>query len=88
MDREPLPDYSSTIRAQIEREVAQAKTCIEGGWHHRAKSVAIDYVINSHHGIPLFRTGDTIAGLPVTIATNEARTIRVGSTGEDVKIRW
>ncbi len=88
MDREPLPDYSSTIRAQIEREVEQTKTLIERNPPYaRAGSVSIGYVANSHHGLPLFKDGDRLAEVPVRIDRHNVACLTVHSTQGDVKLR-
>ncbi len=71
--REPLPDYSSTIRAQIEREV-------RGLWpaYGNPTHVVLGYMVNSHHGQALYQEDDTIAGLRVVVDTQNRRTIKVG----------
>ena len=74
MDREPLPDYSFTIRAQIEREVRS----LTPRWG--AHTVDLGYMVNSHHGMALYKDGDTIAGVRVRINTQDRRTIRVGDS--------
>ncbi len=86
MDREPLPDYSSTIRAQIEREVIRARDRIEETYA-RAIRVDIGYITNSHRGQPLFRDGERLDGLPVRIDRSNLNGLTVRSTGEDVKLR-
>lgn len=73
MDREPLPDYSSTIRAQIEREVA----ALQRELRHKAQYVELGYLVNTHHGKALFETGDRVGGLPMRIDRTLPRTIRV-----------
>ena len=90
MDREPLPDYSSTIRAEIEREVEDLKRAIGhghqrwlgggGGWstdYIQAQYVGVGSLINLHHGRPVLSAGDMVAGLPVRINTLWPRSIAV-----------
>lgn len=73
MDREPLPDYTATIRAQIEREVAGLARDLP----HKPQYVEVGYLLNAHHGKALFESGDTVAGVPVRIDRSLPRTIRV-----------
>jgi hypothetical protein len=72
MSREPLPDYSATIRAEIEREVRNLTPA------YGASQVFLGYMVNTHHGRALYQEGDKIDGMPVTIDTRDRRTIRVG----------
>ncbi len=87
---EPLPDYTATIRAEIEREVDQVKTQLRSAGAS-ATSVDIGYVANSHRGYPIFRAGETVAGLPLRIEQRDLNTIRVKTAcnhGQDVVTRW
>lgn len=93
MDREPLPDYSSTIRAQIEAEVVQLKRKLGHG--HRswlkgcgqsvakveAQYVEVGSLVNLHHGRPVLSERDTVNGLPVRINSHHPRTICVRADG-------
>lgn len=91
--REPLPDYSATIRAQIEREVEGLKRAFGHG-HQRwestnlwsvddveAQYVEVGSLINLHHGQPVLSPGDTVAGLPVRINSVYPRSIAVRADG-------
>ena len=75
-----LTDYSATIRAEIEREVRALKRALNaemGGWNYFRPHVSLGYLVNTHHGRPLYQEGDHIAGLRVSIDRMLGRTIRV-----------
>ncbi len=90
MDREPLPDYSSTIRAQLEREVQGLRFAMEreGNYidHYEwplddvvAQYVRVGYLNALHHGQSVINEGDMLGGLPVRIDRYNSRTISVGA---------
>jgi hypothetical protein len=81
-------DYTPTIRAEIEVEVARLKRRLEAraevaGWpivdDVAAEYVELGYLVNLHHGHDLFGENDTICGLPISINRACPRTIRVGA---------
>ncbi len=93
MPTDTLTDYTAVIRAQIERDVAKLRFHMErnGQRHHPdgswseddvvAQYVEIGYLINLHHGQAMFKEGDMVAGLPVSIDGTCPRTIRVCAHG-------
>lgn len=72
------PDYTATIRAEIERDVLALKQRLERSYpmddcptHEagaRAQYVELGYLVNSHRGQAIYVEGDLIAGLPVRLA--------------------
>ena len=93
MPSDNLTDYSAVIRAQIEKDVARLRFRMErnGQQHHPdgswseddvvAQYVEIGYLINLHHGQALFKEGDMVAGLPISLDGTHPRTIRVCADG-------
>ena len=86
-----LTDYSTEIRAQIERDVGRLGLALS----YRGfapTTVHIGYTVNSHHGQPLFKDGDEIAGLRVQIDPFRVHTIRVsdseGLLGHVEESKW
>lgn len=72
------PDYSSTIRGEIEVDVKRLLGVMANGggvrtdgWYEDepiiVRSIHIGYVMNLHRGHDLFSDGDTLCGLPVVI---------------------
>ena len=83
-----LTDYSAIIREEIERTVKDMRKEFDKRRAypvHRdvflpftdAKGVKLGHLINTHHGLPLYKNGDTIDGLPVTIDNSLSRIIKV-----------
>ena len=79
---EPVVDYSATIRAEIEGEVARM---LESFHRSRrcdpsmrpARYVVLGYTVAAHRGRILYRDGDIIHGLPVKINRSASRLIEV-----------
>ena len=67
-----LTDYSAAIRVEIEELVLRL---MRGGKPY--SRVTVGYMLNTHHGEPLYQNGDFINGLPVTIDRTNTRTVRV-----------
>lgn len=79
-----LTDYSVTIRAEIEAEVLRLKAALEDEMDacdcvgsDNDPYLEVGYLINTHHGQPLYQEGDYIAGMSVSINRALGRTIRV-----------
>lgn len=76
-----LTDFSSTIRAEIEREVSRLIKEVKGHRHvidgiecspHSPvipECIELGYIVNSHHGQALYSTGDRICGVVVDVDT-------------------
>ncbi len=73
-------DYSSQIRADIEREVKTLKaalenknrymtetTCVDPKAEIRADRVVLGYLVNTHHGLAIYKDGDKIDGTSIVI---------------------
>lgn len=87
-----VTDYSSAIRAEIERDVSRL---IERCWNQIKQFEADDWwlnqdrgsivpvvvwigaLVNTHHGKDLYKDGDKICGVPVRIDRSYVRTITV-----------
>lgn len=63
---ETLTDYSPTIRAEIEREVARVRED-----RPYARWVRLGYLTNSHRGRFLYEEGSSVGGLPLFIDRND-----------------
>lgn len=81
-------DYAPTIRAEIEEAVARLKRRLEGTTSDgigyvdgevKAQYVELGWQVNTHKGRDVYREGETICGLPVSIGGVPARTVRVGA---------
>ncbi len=74
-----IKDYSTEIRAQIEREVVSMLPRYGMPIHAN-----IGYMVNSHHGNALFQEGDRVGGLLVHVDREWSHCIRVG----EQKSKW
>lgn len=81
-----LPDYSTSIRAQIEETVKRLEGDMENKGYSddyhpvydvSAQYVMVGYIINTHHGYPIYGEGDMVCGLPVRLDRNHPRSITV-----------
>lgn len=86
------PDYADTIRTEIERDVMtlieDVEWRIKGGWNRDdgwnwdpkdgpVLSLSIGYLVATHRGRDIIRTGDIMCGLLVTVSRDYPRTIEV-----------
>lgn len=78
MTRDTLTDYTAIIRGQIERDVAMLK----GRLRVTAQYAEIGYLVNTHHGLPIYADGDVVCGLSVRISPYP-RIVRVGGESHE-----
>ncbi len=86
MPTDTLTDYSATIRAQIERDVARLVAELKGqlrdpecaeDWEDLTPYIELGSLVNTHHGLDLYQRGDLIMGMVVRVGDAPARTIRL-----------
>lgn len=81
-------DYTRQIRAQIQGDIERLVDTLPqvvDSWYIIPRYVTLGYVVNSHHGRPLFNAGDTIDDLPVRISYTNPRAITVHSNHDSIK---
>ena len=76
-----LTDYTSQIRAQIESDVRELKKRLLVEDCAVADELRVGYLVNCHHGRPVFEEGEEIAGLRLTTDRYQMRTITVLGSG-------
>ena len=72
-----LSDHTATIRAQIETDVRKLLALLGS---QRPERVALGCLVNAHRGRDVFKTGETVCGLPFTVDRSNIRSITVWYT--------
>ncbi len=89
-------DYSSVIRKEIEDAVKELIFAVENfAWGDEwepanpivADYIELGYIVNLHKGKDLYKNDDLICGLPVTISSENIRSITVGVEEEVIMER-